>query len=405
MTAYSPSGSVPPIDQPYPGAPFGAAFARFWKKGFTFSGRASRAEYWKAWLATGLLTVLLYVVGIVASSARATAWLGVIVLLATGLWAIAIVIPSIAAAVRRLHDSNQSGGLYFLTFIPFIGGLILLIFLAMESNPSGARFDLAGSSRREGLYLVPNAPETVAAPPPAPIDAAPAWAAPSPATAAAAAPPATPVLPPPAATPAAPVPPPPAPPAAATPGVLPVLPPPAPPAERAVATSLPASVPPPPAAAAGPITSIPGMPSRPVPPPPSASVPTAPAAPAASSLDETRMSTPAVAAHWQVALADGRSIPLADAVFFGRDPIADAEHPEALLVPIDDPAKSMSKTHARIVRAGDGVEVTDLHSTNGTTVTQAGGAPQSLTPGVAQLVSTTSTLAFGDYTVTVRRGA
>ncbi|WP_306895831.1 DUF805 domain-containing protein [Agromyces albus] len=42
---------------------------------------------------------------------------------------------------RRLHDTNRSGAFFFLAFIPFVGSIILLVFMLMPSDPAGARFD------------------------------------------------------------------------------------------------------------------------------------------------------------------------------------------------------------------------------------------------------------------------
>ncbi len=54
---------------------------------------------------------------------------------------LAILVPFLAITWRRLHDTNRSGGLYFLALIPFVGPVILLVLLALPSNPAGARFD------------------------------------------------------------------------------------------------------------------------------------------------------------------------------------------------------------------------------------------------------------------------
>jgi uncharacterized membrane protein YhaH (DUF805 family) len=43
--------------------------------------------------------------------------------------------------VRRLHDTNRSGFWIFIAFVPFVGGIILLVFMLLDSNPQGARFD------------------------------------------------------------------------------------------------------------------------------------------------------------------------------------------------------------------------------------------------------------------------
>lgn len=106
-----------PLDQPLYGATFGEAIGRFWTKYATFDGRASRSEYWFAYLFFILLV-----------------WVPLLNL--------AMIIPMIAVAVRRLHDTNRSGVYYLFGFIPLAGWIIMLVFLVGESVPAGARFDL-----------------------------------------------------------------------------------------------------------------------------------------------------------------------------------------------------------------------------------------------------------------------
>lgn len=50
------------------------------------------------------------------------------------IFCIVILIPSVALCWRRLHDSGKSGALYFLSFIPYIGGLILFVFFLLDSE-------------------------------------------------------------------------------------------------------------------------------------------------------------------------------------------------------------------------------------------------------------------------------
>ena len=83
-----------------------------------FNGRAVRSEYW--WFA---LFIVLVSMG-----------LGVISEIVSGLFSLAVLIPSIAAAARRLHDTNRSGWWQLIAFIPFIGWIIIIIFLAQEGN-------------------------------------------------------------------------------------------------------------------------------------------------------------------------------------------------------------------------------------------------------------------------------
>jgi uncharacterized membrane protein YhaH (DUF805 family) len=51
-----------------------------------------------------------------------------------GLYALLILIPSIAVAVRRLHDTGRTGWWLLIAFIPLVGTMILLVFLVLDSE-------------------------------------------------------------------------------------------------------------------------------------------------------------------------------------------------------------------------------------------------------------------------------
>ena len=57
------------------------------------------------------------------------------------LWGLATFIPWLALSWRRLHDTNRSGGWWFIGWIPIVGWIILLVFLVQPPNPAGTRFD------------------------------------------------------------------------------------------------------------------------------------------------------------------------------------------------------------------------------------------------------------------------
>jgi uncharacterized membrane protein YhaH (DUF805 family) len=143
----------PPIWAPYYGAPFAAAVKRVFKKYSTFSGRASRSEYW--WFAL-VSTVVSFVLNILimlgttstGSSYSSSPSMGPIAMIGSGLlvvFAVAVFIPSLALMVRRLHDGNFSGWLLLVALVPFLGALALLIFTILPSNPAGQRFDKPGT--------------------------------------------------------------------------------------------------------------------------------------------------------------------------------------------------------------------------------------------------------------------
>jgi len=94
-----------------------------------FSGRARRAEFW--WFA--LIAFVLYVVAIILDNVLGT------VLVVYGLLWLALVIPSLAVSIRRLHDTGRSGWFLLLNLVPF-GGLVLLYFFVQEGDSSANQY-------------------------------------------------------------------------------------------------------------------------------------------------------------------------------------------------------------------------------------------------------------------------
>jgi uncharacterized membrane protein YhaH (DUF805 family) len=139
----------PPLDLPLYGASLPQAIGRFFKKYATFTGRASRSEFWWVQLFFLLvLTILGVGTGILgaatrsADSARNEPGPGALILgIPLILVVLAIIVPGIALHVRRLHDANFSGLLYLIILVPQIGGLVLFILAAIPSNPAGAHYD------------------------------------------------------------------------------------------------------------------------------------------------------------------------------------------------------------------------------------------------------------------------
>ena len=143
------TASATSLDQPLPGASFADAVVRYWKKAFVFSGRASRSEYWWYFLLNALVGIVIYIIGGILGlfqfdAATNTLALGpgyAFVSIVGGIWGLATIVPHLAVIWRRLHDTNKSGGFFFLSFIPFVGGIILIVLLALNTDPAGARFD------------------------------------------------------------------------------------------------------------------------------------------------------------------------------------------------------------------------------------------------------------------------
>jgi len=101
------------------------------RKYVTFSGRASRPEYW--WF------VLAAILGALLAAAFDCAALGVQGRL-SALYFLAIFAPMISVTVRRLHDTGRSGWWWWLYFVPLIGSIAMLIFMCLKPEPMPNRF-------------------------------------------------------------------------------------------------------------------------------------------------------------------------------------------------------------------------------------------------------------------------
>ncbi|WP_345762919.1 DUF805 domain-containing protein [Diaminobutyricibacter sp. McL0608] len=147
---YQQPGAPVPDWAPYYGAPFGVAFQRFWRKYADFTGRASRSELWWWVLAWVVIEAVINIIG------NATGQMGVAMYrnggfhptpgfwffgALAGLWWLATIVPWLAITWRRLHDANLAGPFFFLSFIPFVGTIILLVLLLLPTNAQGVRFD------------------------------------------------------------------------------------------------------------------------------------------------------------------------------------------------------------------------------------------------------------------------
>jgi len=167
----------------------------------------------------------------------------------------------------------------------------------------------------------------------------------------------------------------------------------------------------PPPTTGGLVTSVPGMPVRSTPtaPPPREFIPTGFASVAEQlfaedeDLDNTRLVqlTPQ-ARPWRVRFTDGREVDLAGALVLGRNP-AVPPATTARPIPVDDPHRSVSKTHALLELRDALPWVTDLHSTNGTTVTNNVGEALVCEPGIAVPVGDGWAIGLGEYSLAVLR--
>lgn len=96
-----------------------------------FSGRSRRKEYWMFLLGVVIVAVVL---GIIEGILGINGMVGGVYGPLTVLLLLGILIPSIAVQVRRFHDQGKSGWFVLLGFIPFVGGIIVLVFMCLEGT-------------------------------------------------------------------------------------------------------------------------------------------------------------------------------------------------------------------------------------------------------------------------------
>ncbi len=110
------------------------------KKYAEFSGRAGRPEFWMFFLIHFIILIVLF-----AISTRVN-FFGIIYLI----YVLGTIVPYIAAAVRRLHDTDKSGWFILIGFIPVVGGIILLILLALPGSSDSNRFGAPPAAQPPG---------------------------------------------------------------------------------------------------------------------------------------------------------------------------------------------------------------------------------------------------------------
>ncbi|EKO3798637.1 DUF805 domain-containing protein [Vibrio harveyi] len=101
-----------------------------------FGGRARRQEYWYFTLVNVLVNLVMGIIDRVIGSVMQMdnfGFFGVI-------YALFIMIPSIAVTVRRLHDSGRTGWWALIAFVPIIGVLVLLYFLIQDSEEGSNQY-------------------------------------------------------------------------------------------------------------------------------------------------------------------------------------------------------------------------------------------------------------------------
>ena len=95
-----------------------------------FGGRARRKEYWYFVLFNIIIGIVLAFIDVATGSFSAEVGMGLL----SGIYFLAVLIPSVAVTVRRLHDTDHSGWWFLISLIPIIGAIVLFVFTVQDSN-------------------------------------------------------------------------------------------------------------------------------------------------------------------------------------------------------------------------------------------------------------------------------
>ena len=122
-------------------------YLEVWKKYAVFGGRARRKEYWMFFLINLIISVVLIAIDNLIGTFSPQASVGLL----ESIYSLAVLIPSLAVTVRRLHDTGRTGWWILIGLIPVIGGIVLLIFMLLDSEPGSNEY---GPNPKAGGYSV-----------------------------------------------------------------------------------------------------------------------------------------------------------------------------------------------------------------------------------------------------------
>jgi uncharacterized membrane protein YhaH (DUF805 family) len=106
------------------------------KKYAVFSGRARRMEYWYFVLFNLIVAIVLALIDTLLGTTTGVSSFGLL----SGIYSLAVLIPTLAVLVRRLHDIDRTGWWIFINLIPLIGTIVLLVFALTPGTPGSNRY-------------------------------------------------------------------------------------------------------------------------------------------------------------------------------------------------------------------------------------------------------------------------
>src|SRR3954447_25452330 len=101
------------------------------KKYAVFSGRSRRKEYWFFVLFVVIVSIVLSMIDSLIGTYDRSTGAGLL----SSLFSLAVLIPSIAVSVRRLHDIDRTGWWVLISLVPLVGWIVLLVFYVKDGTP------------------------------------------------------------------------------------------------------------------------------------------------------------------------------------------------------------------------------------------------------------------------------
>jgi uncharacterized membrane protein YhaH (DUF805 family) len=94
-----------------------------------FTGRARRTEFWMFFLFNVVIGIVLEIIGMLIKTQ-----------IIYYLYALAVLIPTLAVGARRLHDTGRSGWWQLILLIPLVGLIVMIVFWAIEGQPGNNQY-------------------------------------------------------------------------------------------------------------------------------------------------------------------------------------------------------------------------------------------------------------------------
>lgn len=113
-----------------------------YKRYFDFSGRSCRKEYWMFQL---LWVLMIFAVAVIFAmfdfgGGEGVSPVAMVLMGVAGLFVLGSIIPGLLLQVRRFHDQDKSGWMVLLNFVPYAGGIIVLVFMCLRGTNGPNRF-------------------------------------------------------------------------------------------------------------------------------------------------------------------------------------------------------------------------------------------------------------------------